>query len=269
MQSDHKRFTYQIDNLWKSLLDKRKNYMQVNATVNAIEHRGCTVYADFLNSKWNIIDNKKEQKFSKLSQPHIQTSSPSFPIKTKTKPQDLNQSHQFTDNMNKYCPHQNFTSHRHQLPLQSELNNNREVSLFKNVPFIQQPNPITSNNAQTAMKSSSVINTVAVNLVQLSKAEKETPTERGTITYQDKAPLPTPTRQLPFNITNSSSLNHSSSNNINVLGKKTQREMPKEASKKSNSKTLCVIDLRSEAQSQQTPPILLQDQSNPITSQVR
>ena len=245
MQSEHKRITSQIENIWQSLLDKRKNYVQKQTNVSPIKYQRCT-------SKWDIISNQKEKKFSKHSQLYIQPSPPLFPSKTNNKPQDINQPPQFIDNnMNKYFSNQNFTPQRaQQLPLQTELNNNKELNVFKNVSFIQQTPTINSNNNPT------------INPLHLHKAndilkEKEMHNERSNFTYQDKAPLSTTQiKQLPFNITNS-----------NVLGKKTQREVPKETSKKNT----CRIDLNNAPKGpsiQTTPQHFLQEQPNHNISQV-
>ena len=266
MQSDHQRLNFQtIDNLWKSLLEKRKNYVSNTIQVNS-------TYRGVIKSNWDILGNQKEKKFSKpqntTNQPH-----PS-PVTTTT---------------TTIPKHPNFTPHRPQPSSHAEPTTTKELPLFKNIPFHQQPPPLPSiNNTTTNINLNLPIkpNNTAINPVHHHLPPKQTEinikepqqqqqapihTERPTIPYQDKPP--TQIKQLPFNVINSS-INHSSSsssNHVNELGKKRQREMTKEqTSKKSDSKTLLTIDLNNAPDSiQQTPPQhLLQEQVNHNTFQV-
>jgi hypothetical protein len=256
MQSDHQRLNFQtIDNHWKNLLDKRKNYVPNRLEINP-------TYRNVIKSIWDILGNQKEKKYSKpqntTNQPHP---SPDTTVPTTT---------------------------------------TKDIPLFKNIPFHQQPLPLPLPSINTTTTTTTATTTINPNppikpnnttinpthhhlppkQTEIHIKEKEpqqqqqqppSHTERPTIPHQDKPQ--THIKQLPFNIINSS-INHSSSsssNHINELGKKRQREMTKEqTSKKSDSKTPLIIDLNNAPDSiQQTPTQhLLQEQINHNTFQV-
>ena len=276
MQSDHQRLNFQtIDDLWKSLLDKRKNYVPNKLRMNP-------TYRDVIKSNWDILGNQKEQKFKK---PQNNNNNQPHPSPDTT----INTTIHNTTNIPK---HPNFTPHRPQPPLHAEPPTTKDIPLFKNIPFQQQQPPLPTINSSTTTNINtnppvkpngttvSPVNPVhhhhlPPKQTEIHIKEKEPQqqqqqqppihTERPSIPYQDKPP--TQIKQLPFNIINSS-INHStsSSNHINELGKKRQREMTKEQqSKKSDSKTLVTIDLNTpEAPSQH----LRQEQVNHNTFQV-